>query len=125
MDKENDSIYQLVYTVHFLPSLFSRTKILTIMPRYCIVNCLQEPLFIRQYDKKYSLADDWGDGENLSEHPHVTTAKQVRITVTVAVAGAITSIFHSVVINVVKRFRQHVYMSPHILFSYDIFTNSL
>lgn len=47
------------------------------MPRYCIVNCLQVPVYIRQYDNNYTLADDWGSECDLSEHPHVTAAKQV------------------------------------------------
>ena len=77
VDNENNTIYQLVYTVHFLPSLFCRTKVLTVMPRYCIVNCMQTPVYIRQWDKKNDLNDDWGD---VSSNQFVTTAKPFRTT---------------------------------------------
>ena len=77
IDKESGTSYQLVYTVHFLPSLFRRMKVLTLMPRYCVVNCLDVPVYIRQYDKSYTLNDDWGD---ISQHRHVTTAKPFRTT---------------------------------------------
>lgn len=40
--------YQLCYTITSLPGLFGHTQILTVMPKYAIVNCIDEPIFISQ-----------------------------------------------------------------------------
>ena len=34
--------YQFVYSISALPGLLSRTKLVTVMPRYCIINCMDE-----------------------------------------------------------------------------------
>lgn len=40
--------YQLSYIIKHLPGIFSNTQILTVIPRYCIVNCMDEPIFLKQ-----------------------------------------------------------------------------
>ena len=48
VDRESNIAWQLAYSVTPMPGIFSRTKVMTIMPRYCIVNCTGEALLIRQ-----------------------------------------------------------------------------
>merc|ERR1711871_592936 len=40
--------YELAYSVTSWPGLFKETSVVKIMPRYCIVNCMDLPLEIRQ-----------------------------------------------------------------------------
>jgi hypothetical protein len=40
--------YQLTYTMAYMPGLFSSTQLVTIMPRYMIVNCLEEIVMVGQ-----------------------------------------------------------------------------
>lgn len=40
--------YQIAYKIHRLPALFEQTRVLTIMCRYCLVNCTGEPITVRQ-----------------------------------------------------------------------------
>ena len=40
--------FQFVYSVSTLPGLLSRTRLLTIMPRYCIINCMDEKIYVKQ-----------------------------------------------------------------------------
>jgi SHR-binding domain of vacuolar-sorting associated protein 13 len=46
--KESGRAEQLSYSVSPLPGLYSRTKLVTIMPQFVILNCLEEPLEVRQ-----------------------------------------------------------------------------
>jgi hypothetical protein len=48
IDPKAKKAYQLAYNIVPMPGIFSRTKVLTIMPRYCIVNCSDEALEIKQ-----------------------------------------------------------------------------
>ena len=41
-------IFQLAYNVQSLPGAFFRTTAVTVMPQYCIVNCLGEAVEVRQ-----------------------------------------------------------------------------
>jgi hypothetical protein len=54
-DQKLNKSYQLAYNIVPMPGIFYRTKVLTIMPRYCIVNCSDEPLEIRQRGSKDSM----------------------------------------------------------------------
>lgn len=40
--------YQFVYKIEQMPGLFNYTQLFTVMSRYCIVNCIDEPLMIAQ-----------------------------------------------------------------------------
>ena len=44
--------YQLSYSIRNMPGIFCNTQLVTIMPRYCIVNCLDESLMILQRGTK-------------------------------------------------------------------------
>jgi hypothetical protein len=48
VDKSTNMEYQLVYALRSLPEPFDRTKLMCVMPRYCIVNCTAEPIFVIQ-----------------------------------------------------------------------------
>jgi hypothetical protein len=47
--KANSKAYQLAYSVRPLPGLFSRTKLVVVMPQFAILNCMEEPLEVRQH----------------------------------------------------------------------------
>jgi hypothetical protein len=40
--------YQLTYSMAYMPGLFSSTQLVTIMPRYMLVNCLEEIVMVVQ-----------------------------------------------------------------------------
>lgn len=44
--------YQLTYMVKNMPGTFCNTQLLTIVPRFCIVNCMDEPLMLLQKGSK-------------------------------------------------------------------------
>lgn len=47
--------YQLSYCTKYLPGLYSESQLLIVMPRYCILNCVDEALYISQKgSEKYS-----------------------------------------------------------------------
>jgi hypothetical protein len=48
IDWESMRAYQLSYSMKYMPGLFSSTQLLTITPRYCIVNCLEEEIMVVQ-----------------------------------------------------------------------------
>lgn len=48
LDKRSKKGYQLAYSVSYMPGIFRRTQVVAIMPRFCIVNCMDEPIEIRQ-----------------------------------------------------------------------------
>jgi hypothetical protein len=41
--------YQLSYSLSHLPGLFHETQLVTFMPRYCVLSCLEEVLFVSQH----------------------------------------------------------------------------
>ena len=47
-DSVTDMGYQLAYRVHRLPLPFEHTQVLSVMNRYCLVNCTGEPIAVRQ-----------------------------------------------------------------------------
>ena len=49
LDPHTQCAYQLAYCTTQLPGAFRSTQLVTLMPRYCIVNCLDEPLELRQF----------------------------------------------------------------------------
>jgi hypothetical protein len=55
VDRENDIGWQLAYSVVPMPGVFKRTKVVSIIPRYCIANCMDLPLEIRQKGTKKSI----------------------------------------------------------------------
>jgi hypothetical protein len=48
VDWESLRAYQLSYSMSYMPGLFSSTQLLTITPRYCIVNCLEASIMVVQ-----------------------------------------------------------------------------
>lgn len=48
VDTRTNRAYQLCYSVQAMPGKFHRTNLTTVMPRYCIVNCMDEPIEVRQ-----------------------------------------------------------------------------
>jgi hypothetical protein len=48
VDWESLKAYQLSYSMCQMPGLFSSTQLLTITPRYCIVNCLEASIMVVQ-----------------------------------------------------------------------------
>ena len=48
VNKDTQRSYQLCYSVAPLPGLFNRTRVVTVTPHYCIVNCMDEPVELRQ-----------------------------------------------------------------------------
>eukprot|EP00981_Chlorochromonas_danica_P008515 scaffold2207_cov161-Ochromonas_danica.AAC.5 len=44
----NGLSYQLSYTMQNLPGLYHQTQLIKFMPRYCLLNCTDEPLLISQ-----------------------------------------------------------------------------
>ena len=50
-----DKCYQLYYSVRALPGMFSDTALVTLMPRFCILNCMDERLSFRQYGSEEGL----------------------------------------------------------------------
>lgn len=40
--------YQLTYKMQYLPGLYSQTQMVTVMPRYCILNCMDESIWVSQ-----------------------------------------------------------------------------
>jgi antitoxin component of MazEF toxin-antitoxin module len=50
-DKYGKTAYQLAYTVSTMPGLFSRTRMVKVMPQYSIINCMDESIEIRQMDE--------------------------------------------------------------------------
>lgn len=48
IDRKTNRSYQLCYSVQSMPGKFHRTNLTTVMPRYCIVNCMEEPIEVRQ-----------------------------------------------------------------------------
>ena len=55
VNKATSHAYQLIYTVSPLSGLFHRTQVVTIMPYYCIVNCMDEAIEMRQQDTQQEL----------------------------------------------------------------------
>lgn len=47
-DWSTNHVYQLSYKIERMPGLFHHTQVVTVMPRYCIVNCMNEPLIVAQ-----------------------------------------------------------------------------
>eukprot|EP01034_Spumella_vulgaris_P021564 gene21564-27602_t len=41
--------YQLSYSLSHLPGLFHETQLVTFMPRYCVLSCVEEVLFVSQH----------------------------------------------------------------------------
>ena len=52
VDKEANVAWQLAYRVVPLPGIFARTKVVSVMPRYCIANCTDQHLQIKQKDSE-------------------------------------------------------------------------
>eukprot|EP01041_Mallomonas_annulata_P004154 gene4154-8257_t len=48
VDKTTNMGYQLAYTVSAMSGIFQRTKVVKVMPHYCIVNCMEDVLYMRQ-----------------------------------------------------------------------------
>jgi hypothetical protein len=48
IEPKTNRAYQLCYSVKNMPGKFNRTLLTTVMPRYCIVNCMDEPIEVRQ-----------------------------------------------------------------------------
>jgi hypothetical protein len=48
VDWSTNREYQLSYRIEQMPGLFRNTQSLTVMSRYCIVNCMDEPVMIAQ-----------------------------------------------------------------------------
>jgi hypothetical protein len=48
-------VYQLAYTARPLPGLFNRTKLVVVMPQFAILNCMEEPLEVRQHGSDEKL----------------------------------------------------------------------
>lgn len=40
--------YQLSYSIQNLPGLYNETQLMTFMPRYCVLNCMEETILISQ-----------------------------------------------------------------------------
>ena len=55
VNKTTNHAYQLIYTVSPLSGLFHRTQVVTIMPHYCVVNCMDEPIEMRQQFTQQTL----------------------------------------------------------------------
>lgn len=53
--------YQLSYSMQNLPGIFQKTQLIEFMPKYCIVNCMDESLFVAQK----------GSNKHLEFHSHL------------------------------------------------------
>ena len=53
MDSETHRAYQLTYRIEPMLGNFSCTRLMYVMPRYVIVNCIEEVLEIRQYKSRF------------------------------------------------------------------------
>ena len=58
VDRDSNIAWQLAYSVVPMPGIFARTKVVSIMPRYCIANCTGEVLLIRQKGSKSAITVD-------------------------------------------------------------------
>jgi hypothetical protein len=48
LNKSSNECYQLAYTVKPMPGIFKRTTLLNIIPRFVLVNCLDDSLLVKQ-----------------------------------------------------------------------------
>lgn len=55
VDRESNIGWQLAYSVVPMPGVFKRTKVVSIIPRYCIANCMDQALEIRQKGTKKAI----------------------------------------------------------------------
>lgn len=93
--------YQLSYSIKNMPGIFCNTQLVTFVPRYCIVNCLDEPLMVLQKGTKDIMtilpfhAEGWHKA-----HAALGTAVRIRSGSTFWSLGAVdinemgTSILH-------------------------------
>lgn len=52
VDWKTRRAYQLTYRLERMPGEFRRTRVLYTLPRYCVVNCMDEVLELRQYKSR-------------------------------------------------------------------------
>eukprot|EP01041_Mallomonas_annulata_P001683 gene1683-3255_t len=55
IDRRTGRGYQLAYSLSSMPGIFRRTQVVTVMPRFCIVNCMDEAIEIRQQGTQETL----------------------------------------------------------------------
>ena len=101
VDMSSLKAYQLSYSIKHMPGIFCNTQLVTIVPRYCIVNCLDEPLMVLQKGTKDIMtilpyhAEGWHKA-----HAALGTAVRIRSGSTFWSLGAVdineigTSILH-------------------------------
>jgi hypothetical protein len=101
IDWSNFRCYQLTYTSNFMPGLFSYTQQLVIMPRYSVVNCMDEPIFVAQMGSRESLKiEAYRSSSWHKSHAALGTSIQVRCGSSMWSLGAVdinevgTSVLH-------------------------------
>lgn len=56
ISERSSIIYHVSYSLQNLPGLYHQTQLITFMPRFCVLNCLEEAIFIAQRGSNRHLA---------------------------------------------------------------------